>query len=153
MTHLDTYKQKSWPKEGLGVKLPIWLPTTKSPKSSRFPCVQVACNIPFKSSWWGLQFVFRPHLNQRFAHKVMGPQSCGSLICGNFETPNLGVPRQNDIWVLVPLPDIKYTIRGKVVASHKFRQWWVLWIRICLWLILTPKVFQLCTNHLVFGFV
>ncbi len=47
----------------------------------------------------------------------------------------------------------KYTIRGKVVASPKSMLWWVLWVRVCPWLILTPKVFQLCINHLVFGFV
>ncbi len=28
-----------------------------------------------------------------------------------------GLPRQNDIWVLVPWLGIEYTIRGKVVAS------------------------------------
>jgi hypothetical protein len=43
----------------------------------------------------------------------------------------------------------KVTIRGKVVASPKSEPWWVLWIRICLWLVLTPKVFQLCTDQLV----
>jgi hypothetical protein len=47
----------------------------------------------------------------------------------------------------------KYTIRGKVVASPKSRLWWVLWVRVCPWLVLEPKVFQLCTNHLVFGFM
>jgi hypothetical protein len=36
---------------------------------------------------WGLQLWFRPHFNRRFAHKVMGPQSLGSLNFGNFETP------------------------------------------------------------------
>jgi hypothetical protein len=29
----------------------------------------------------------------------------------------LGVPGQNDIWVLIVWPAAKYTIRGKVVAS------------------------------------
>jgi hypothetical protein len=43
----------------------------------------------------------------------------------------------------------KYTIRRKVVASPKFGPWWVLWVQVCMWLVLAPKVFQLCTNHLV----
>jgi len=34
-------------------------------------------------------------------------------------SPHLGVPRQNDIWVLVPWPSTEYTIRRKVVASPK----------------------------------
>jgi hypothetical protein len=32
----------------------------------------------WKSSWWGLQFWFKPRLNQRSAHKVMRCQSHGS---------------------------------------------------------------------------
>ncbi len=39
----------------------------------------------------------------------MGLPSCGS--------PNLGVLRQNDIWVQAPWLDTENTIRGKVVAS------------------------------------
>jgi hypothetical protein len=64
---------------------------------------------------------------------------------------DLGVPGQNATWMLVPWPGTKYTIRGKVVASPKFGSWWVLWIRVCPWLVLAPKVFQLCTNQLLFG--
>ncbi len=40
-----------------------------------------------------------------------------------------------NIWVLVPWPCIKYIIRGKVVASPMSRSWWVLWVRVCLWLV------------------
>jgi hypothetical protein len=49
-------KHKLWPKEGLGVKLAIWLPTIKSRESPRFPCVQVACHISLESSWQAIQF-------------------------------------------------------------------------------------------------
>jgi len=35
----------------------------------------------------------------------------------------LGLPGQNDIWVLILWPDIEYTIRGKVVASPKSKPW------------------------------
>ncbi len=38
--------------------------------------MQVACDIPLKSSRQGLQLHFEPHLNQRLAYKVMGTQSC-----------------------------------------------------------------------------
>ncbi len=43
--------------------------------------------------------------------------------------------------------------KGKGVASLKSRPWWVLWVQVCLWLVLAPKVFQLCTNQLVVWFV
>jgi len=56
-------KHKLRPKEGSTVKLSIWLPTTKSQKSLRIPCVQVAWHIPLKSFQRGLKFYFRPHFN------------------------------------------------------------------------------------------
>jgi hypothetical protein len=142
-------KHKLWPKERLGVKLPIWLPTTKSRESTRRPCVQVACNILLKRSWRRLQLFFRPHLNHRFAHKVMGPQSHGSLIFGNFAIPILGVLGQNAIWMWASWRGTKYTIKGKVVVSPKFGLWWVLWVRVCPWLVVAPKVLKLCINQLV----
>ncbi len=40
-----------------------------------------------------------------------------------------------------------------MVASPKSRPWWVLWVRVCSWFVLASKVLQLCTNHLMFGFV
>jgi hypothetical protein len=43
--------------------------------------------ILLKSSWWGLQICFRPHLNGRFAHKVINFQNLVSPIFGNFGTP------------------------------------------------------------------
>ncbi len=36
----------------------------------------------------GLQLFFRPHLNRRFAHRIMGPQSHGNP---NFD--NFGIPK------------------------------------------------------------
>jgi hypothetical protein len=80
-------KHKLWPKERPKVKLAIWLPTTKSRELTRFPCVQVACNISLKIFWQGLQLFFKPHFNRRSARKVIGPQSRKSPNFGNFKTP------------------------------------------------------------------
>ncbi len=60
-------KHKLWLKERSGVKLAVWLPTTKSRESTQFTYVQVTCDIPLESSWWKLQLCFRPHCNWRFA--------------------------------------------------------------------------------------
>jgi hypothetical protein len=79
-------KHKLWSKERSGVKMAIWLPTTKSQESIRFPRVQVACDIPLKSSWRGIQLFFRPHCNWRSTCEVMGPQSCKSPNCANSGT-------------------------------------------------------------------
>jgi hypothetical protein len=146
------FKHKLWPKEKPGVKLAIWL--FKSRESPWLLCVQVACNIPLESSQWGLQLCFKFHLNRRSTCKVMDPQSCKRLSYGNFWIldSQLGVLGENDIWVLILWPCTKYTIRGKVVASPKSRLWWVLWVWICPWLVLAPKVFQLCIHQLVVWF-
>jgi hypothetical protein len=80
-------QHKLWPKEGPGVKLTIWLSTTKSRESPRFPHVQVECDILLESSQRRLQLCFRPHLKWRSTHNVMGPQSCGNPNCENFGTP------------------------------------------------------------------
>ncbi len=120
----------------------IWFPTTKSQESPQFPYVEVVCHILLKSLWWKLQFWFKPHLNRRFSHKVMGPQSCGSPNFGNFKTP-LRVSGQNDIWLLVPWPSAKYIIKGEVMTSPKSRPWWVLWVRVCLWFVRAQK----CSNY------
>jgi hypothetical protein len=142
-------KHKLWPKEGPGVKLPIWLPTTKSQELAQFICVQVACNILLERSWRGIQLCLKPHLERRFVKQVMGLQSCGSPNFENFRIPNLGVSGQNNIWVLVPWLGTNNTIRGKVVASPKFGPCWILWIHVCPWLVYAPKVLQLCSNQLV----
>ncbi len=50
MTPFGYLKHNLWPKEGSGVKVPIWLPIIKSQKSSWFTYVQVACHISLESS-------------------------------------------------------------------------------------------------------
>jgi len=121
------------------------------PLKVRFSCMQVTCNILLKRSQQELQLCFRPHLNQRSSHKIMGAQSCESPNFGNFGT--LRVLGQNVIWMWASWRSTKYTIRWKVVASPKFGPWWVLWVRVCPWFVLALKMLQLCTNHFVFGFV
>ncbi len=115
--------------------------------------MQVACEISLESSQWGLQFCFKLHLNPRSAHKVMRTQSRGSPNFKNFRTPIWESREKNAIWMWASWRGTKYSIRGKVIASPKSKLWWVLWIQVCSWFIQAPKVLQLCTNHLVFGFV
>jgi hypothetical protein len=135
-------KHKLWPKEGLGVNLSIWLPTTKRQESTQFPCVQVVCDIPLESYRQGIKLCFRPHFNQKYACKVMGPQSRGNLgtPTWEFRDSHLGVLGQNAIWMWASWRGTKYTIRGKVVVSPKSEPWWVLWVWVYPWFVLAPKV-------------
>jgi hypothetical protein len=80
-------QHKLWPKERSGVKLAIWFPTTKSQESTRFPCVQVACDTPLESSQRGLQLWLRPRPDRKYAPEVIVPQSCGTPILNDFRTP------------------------------------------------------------------
>ncbi len=120
-------QHKLWPKERPGIKLSIWLLTTKSRESPWFTCVHVACHIPLKNSRQGLKLLCGSHFNQRFAKEVMGLQSCENPNFGNSRTANLGVLGQNDIWVQALQLSTKNTIRGEVMVSPKSGPWWILW--------------------------
>jgi hypothetical protein len=143
------FKHKLWPKEGLGVKLPIWLLTVKSQGLPLLPCMQVACNILLESCRRRLQICCKPHFNWRIYTQNYGPPKLWKSQLWEFWNSHLGVLGQNDIWMMVPWPSTKYTIRGKVVAFPKSGPWWVLWIHVCLWFVRAPKAFKLHTNQLV----
>jgi hypothetical protein len=87
-----------------------------SQESTRFPCVQVACDTPLKGSRQGLQLWFRLHPDQRSTPEVIVPQSYG--------TPALaisGLPRQKAIWMPLPWSGAEYIIWRKVMASPQVR--------------------------------
>ncbi len=68
-------KSKLWAKEGPGVKLTIWLPTTKSREStsSRNPIWE--CNAELERSRRGLQLWFRPRCDRTLQSGIMSSQS------------------------------------------------------------------------------
>jgi len=66
---------KLWAKEGSGVKLAVWLPTTKSRESTQFWCLQKEYDMALQSSQRELQDCFRLHPNSRSEQEVMDAQS------------------------------------------------------------------------------
>jgi hypothetical protein len=128
-------------KEGPGVKMVVWLPTTKSQESTRPRCVQVECNTLLKSSEGELQVCFTPHPDWRSEQGVMSCQSPGSPDRDIFEIV-LGVAGQKAIWMWPLWSGAEYIIWGKVVASPESGPWWVKWVQSCPWLVLAPKVLQ-----------
>jgi hypothetical protein len=80
-------QHKLWSKERPGVKLAVWLPTTKIRESTRPRCVQVECNTPLESSQGELEVFFGPHPNQSSEQEVMNAQSPGSPNRDSFGTP------------------------------------------------------------------
>jgi hypothetical protein len=85
-------KLKLWAKEGPGVKLAVWLPTTKSRESTSSRCPIRECDMALERSRRGLQLWLRPRCDQTPQSGVMAVQSSGSpagTISGlHFGSPN-----------------------------------------------------------------
>ncbi len=141
-------KYKWWPKEGPGVKLAIWLLTTKNRELTRFPCVQMACDISLESTRRRLQFHFRPHLHRKSARNVMVPQSCGNPNFGNFKTPTWESWDQNHLDV-GPMERCRIYDKEEGGGFPQVQAVVSLVCPSCPWLVLAPKVLQLCTNYFV----
>jgi hypothetical protein len=136
-------KHKLWPKEGPGVKLPVWLPTRKSRESTRFTWLQTTCDIPLESSRRELQLFFRPHFDPRSSRKIMGLQSRESPCWRDFETRIRESWERKVIWMWAPWRGPEYIIRGKVVTSLKSGPWWVL----CVCVARGSSYHQRCCNY------
>jgi hypothetical protein len=84
---------KLWAKEGPGVKLAVWLPTTKSRESTRPRHLQQKCDMALEISRGKLQLWFKPR----------GPSS--------FNFPQLNL--------LDPQVGLARVLRGASIISHK----------------------------------
>jgi hypothetical protein len=129
---------KLWAKEWPGVKLAVWLPTTKSRESTSSRRLQMECDGALESSQRELQLWFRPHSNWRSKPGVLSVQSPGSPTRDSFGTPTwesrenvpFGCSSHGELqrilyggrWWLPPSPG-----RGESSVSK------------CLWLVPTPK--------------
>jgi hypothetical protein len=119
-------QHKLWLKEGPGVKLAIWLPTTKSQESTRSRCVQVEWDTPLETSRGELQVCFRPRPNRRLGREVTNAQSPGSPNRDSFETA-LWESRDKEPFEC-GCDGVTNTIWGKVVASPESGPWWIKWV-------------------------
>jgi len=83
---------KLWATEGPGVKLAVWLPTTKSQESTSSWRLNWKCNTALESSQWELQLWFKTCPNLSSGRGVMAVQSFRSparTISGlHFRSPN-----------------------------------------------------------------
>jgi hypothetical protein len=132
-------QHKLWSKEGLRVKLAVWLLTIKSQESTRSRCVQVECNTKLENSWGKIQVCFIPHLNWRSKLGVMSSQSPGS-------------PNRDSFGLLLGSPETKS--HSNVGAVGKRKEYYMgegggfLRVRAvmsqvsmcCPWLVPTPRV-------------
>jgi hypothetical protein len=103
---------------------------------SRFGCIMV---------FWGNVSIKGLHT------KLWAPIVLQESQLWEFQDSHLGVPGQNDIWVLVPWPGTDYIVKGKGVASLKSGPWWVLWVRVCSWWVRASKCYNYALTNLLFG--
>jgi hypothetical protein len=134
---------KLWAKEGPGVKLVIWLPTTKSREStcSRRPLIE--CNMALKSSWGELPLWFRPCPDRRSGREVMFVQSPETPTRDSFRTP---------LWESRDKKPFGCSLRGWTQRIPYGGKWWLppnlgrgeSSVSKCPWLVPTPKGVPKC---------
>jgi hypothetical protein len=105
----------------------------------------VACQIPLEISQRGLQLCFRPHFHWRSSHKVMGPQSHGSPNFGNFETP-IWESRDKMPFGCGPRGEVQNILKGEGGGFPQVQAVVSLVSPNCPWLVLAPKMLQLCVG-------
>jgi hypothetical protein len=120
---------KLWAKEGPGVKLAIWLPTTKSREStsSRHPIW--ACDMALERSRRGLKLWFRPRRDRTLQSGVMAVQSSGSPIgtISGLHFGSLGNLCHLDVAFMASCREY---YMGEGVASPESGPWWVLCVQV-----------------------
>jgi hypothetical protein len=136
---------KLWAKEGPGVKLAIWLLTTKSRESTSSRPPNWKCDMALERSRRGLQLWFRPRRNQTLQSGVMSVQSPGTptgTISGQFRD-NFGTPtwesREKEPFGCSPYGALQRILYGG--------RWWLppspgrgeSCVSKCPWLVPTPK--------------
>jgi hypothetical protein len=134
---------KLWAKERSRVKLPIWLPTTKSRESTSFRRLLKECDMALESSLGELQLWFRPCPNPSLGRGVMSIQIPGTPTRDSFGTP----PWES--WKKVPFG---CSLDGELQRILYGGRWWLppssghgeSSVSKCPWLVLTPKGVPKC---------
>jgi hypothetical protein len=125
-------KHKLWPKERSEVKLTIWLSTTKSQESTNFLMCMWHVTYHWKAFDEGYNFALDLISIRGFHTKLWGPKIAG--------VPTLGISGFGS-------PKTKCHLNVGLVERHRvyykgegggFPQ---VWVQVCLWFVLVPKVF------------
>jgi len=141
-------KHKLLPKERSGVELAVWLPTTKNHELTWFICVQMACDTPLENLDEGYNFASNLISIRGLHAKLWGPKVARVLTLAISKLP-FGSPRTKCHMDVNLVKRYKLYYKGE---GGGFPQVWAMVSFVsssCLWLVLAPKVLQLCINHLV----
>jgi len=136
-------KPKLWAKERPGVKLPIWLPTTKSRESTSSRRRLKECDMELKRSQRELQLWFKPRPDLSSRRRAMNVQSHGTPTRDSFGTPTCESREKKPFGCSL----------GRELQSILYGgRWWFplspgrgeSCVSKCLWLVLTPKGVPKC---------
>ncbi len=142
-------KHKLWPKERSGVKLAVWLPTTKSQELTRFPCVQAMCDIPLEKALdEGYNFAL-DLITIGGLHKKLSTIKVAEVPIVTISRLPLGSPETKSHLDVAPVEWHRIYYKGEGGGFPQVQAMMSLVCPGCPWFILAPKVFQLCTNHFV----
>jgi hypothetical protein len=131
-------QHKLWAKERPGVKLTIWLPTTKSRESTFSRCPILECDMALESSRGELQLWFRPCCDSILQLGDMNCQSSGIPTRDSF-----GIPTWES-WEKEPF---ECSLSGELQRILYGGRWWLplspgrgeSCVSKCPWFVLTPK--------------
>jgi hypothetical protein len=141
-------KHKLWPKEGPGVELPVWLPTTKGRESTSSRCLIWECDTALESSRRELQLCFRPRCDRRSARKLWGSKVPG-VPFGAISGLPFGSPGKNSHLDVGSVESHRVYYKGEGGGFPQVQAVVSLVCPCCPWFVLAPRVLQLCTNHFV----
>jgi len=130
-------------KEGPGVKLAVWLPTTKSRESTFSRRRFKESNTALESSWWRLQHLSRPRPDRRLGREVMPSQSPRESNLDSFGTPP---------WESREKVPFECSLGGELQRILYGGRWWLppspgldeSCVSKCPWLVATPKGVPKC---------
>ncbi len=141
-------KYKLWPKEGLGVKLAIWLPTRKSWESTWFTVCRWRATYRWKALDEGYNFSLDCISIRGLLAKLWGSKMVGIPTWAISRLP-LGSHRTKNLLDVGPMERCRVYYKGEGGGFAQVRAVMSLVCPCCPWLVLTPKVLQLRINHLV----
>jgi hypothetical protein len=142
---------KLWAKEGSGVKLAVWLSTTKSRESTSSRHLNQECNMALKSSRRELQLWFRPRCDPTLQSGVMSSQSPGTptRTISGFQ---LGSPGKKSHLDVVPVEWHKEYYMGEGGGFPRVRAVVSLMCQSACGLSQHPRVSRMWTNPCAVGF-
>jgi len=141
-------KHKLWPKERLGVKLAVWFPTTKSWKLTWFLVCRWRAIYHWKDLDEGYNFALN-FISIKGLHAKLWRFIVAGVPTLAISRLPLGSPEIKSHLDVGPMERRKVYCKGEGGGFPQVQAVMSLVNPNCLWLVLAPKMLQLCTNHFV----